>query len=93
MARRSIIPNHTATRFIHDPRWAWDAHEHEDRPPRHTRTSATFVGGVVHHQMQLSLRVGASELFEEDEELLRAMPRYAQPGDLAGGDIQAPNRV
>jgi hypothetical protein len=46
-----------------------------------------------HHQMQLSLRVGASEVFEEDEELLRAMARYAQPGDLAGDDILAANRV
>ena len=32
-------------------------------------------------------------MFEEGEELVVAMPVLAQPGDLAGGDLQAANKV
>jgi hypothetical protein len=47
-----------------------------------------FVGGVVvGDQVQLPIRIGAAQVFEECQELLVAMPRFALPGDLAGGDL------
>jgi hypothetical protein len=48
-----------------------------------------LVGGiVVHHQVQLPVRIGAREVSEEGQELLVAVPVLAQPSDLAGGDLQ-----
>jgi hypothetical protein len=46
-----------------------------------------FVGGVVvHHQVQLSLGVGAGYLLEEAQELVRPVPGLVGGGDLAGRD-------
>ncbi len=48
-----------------------------------------FVGGVVvHHQVQLLVRVGAGEVFEESQEFLVAVAALADAGDLTGRDLQ-----
>jgi hypothetical protein len=48
-----------------------------------------FVSGVVvHHQAQFLIGVCAGDMFEEGEEFLVAVARFADPGDLAGRDVQ-----
>ena len=48
-----------------------------------------LVGGVVvHHQAQFVIGVSACDMFEEGQEFLVAVARFADPGDLAGGDVQ-----
>jgi hypothetical protein len=48
-----------------------------------------LVGGlVVHHQALFVIGVSACDMFEEGQEFLVAVARFADPGDLAGGDVQ-----
>jgi len=48
-----------------------------------------LVGGVVvHHQVQLLGGIGQRDVLEEAQELLMAVTVLADPGDLAGGNLQ-----
>ena len=52
-----------------------------------------LVGGVVvHHQVQLGavagVGVGTSQMLQEAQELLMAVPGLAEPGDLPGRDLE-----
>jgi len=47
------------------------------------------VGGViVHHQVEVLLRVGLGDLLQEREELLLALPGFRRGSDLPGRDVQ-----
>lgn len=48
-----------------------------------------LVGGVVvHHQVQLLVRVCPRDVFEEHQKFLVTVPWPADPGDLSGGDLE-----
>lgn len=94
-----MIPNHTSTRIIHDAdvgvKWTWI----RGFAASHAR-AATFLcvtegtsrawggGEVVHHQMQLLIRIRPRHMFEKHEKLLVTVPRSANSGHLAGRNLQ-----
>ena len=93
MACRSMIENQTSTRFSQDPevgvKWTWKR-GFRGQPLVHL---GVFVGGVVvHDQVDLGavagVGVGPGQVFQEAQELLVAVPVLADPGDLAGGDLE-----
>ena len=89
MAWRSMMPNQTSTRFSQEPEVGVKWTRIRGLAASQCFDLGPFVGGVVvHHQMQLARRVGPGHMFEERQKLLMAVPVLAQPGDLAGGDLQ-----
>ena len=63
MACRSMMPNHTSTRFSQDPGGGCEVHVEPWALGQPVGDFGGFVGGVVvHHQVQVLMGVGAVEL-------------------------------
>jgi hypothetical protein len=89
MAWRSMMPNQSSTRFIHDADVGVKCTCTRGFASSQVQNLGPLVGGVVvHHEVQLSVGVGAGDLFEEAQELLVPVPRLAGRGHRAGGDLQ-----
>lgn len=87
-AWRSMMPNHASTRFIHDADVGvkWTLIRGFGQPV--SDLLLLVRGVVVHHQVQLLVRIGTRDLLEERQEFLMTVTRLALPGDLSGRDLE-----